>query len=277
MSWTCPNCAAALTTHFCPHCGERSLDERELTVRGLAHQIFESITSVDSKLIRSLERLVRRPGDLTVAFLKGQRTPYLGPVPLFFMANVLFFAAESFLHGGVFSATLAAHLSTQPWSDWAQTLVANRMAALGTTVAAYEPAFDLALSLHARSLIILMALAFALLPWLVFYRRHSGFVAHAVFSLHLYAFLLLLLCVADVVPALAGRPGESPLWQLVDNGVAVALLIACGVYQYVAAGKVYAAAGASRVVQVVGLTIGVAACVLGYRFALLLLTLYTTP
>lgn len=277
MTCTCPNCDTALDTHFCPSCGERSLDERELTVRGLAHQIFEALTSVDSRLVRSFVWLVRRPGDLTVAYLKGQRTPYLGPVPLFFMANVPFFAVESFLHGGVFSATLATHMSTQPWSEWAQTLVPERVAALGTTIEAYAPAFDAALALHARSLIVLMALSFALLPWLAFYRKHKPFVAHAVFALHLYAFLLLLLCVADVVPALAARPGSPPLlWRLVDNGVAIALLIACGVYLYVATKKVYAAHGASRVAQVFVLTLGVGACVLGYRLALFLLTLYTT-
>jgi hypothetical protein len=239
---------------------------------------FEALTSVDGRLIRSFAWLVRRPGDLTVAYLMGQRKPYLGPVPLFFMANVLFFAVESLLHGGVFSSTLAAHLSTQPWSDWARTLVAGRIAALGTTVEAYAPAFDAALALHARSLIILMALSFAPLPWVAFYRKHKPFVAHAVFSLHLYAFLLLLLCVADVLPALAAWPGSSPLlWRLVDNGVAIALLIVCGGYLHVATKKVYGADGAARVLQVAVLTVGVGACVLGYRFALFLLTLYTTP
>ena len=278
MNWTCPNCGAALDTHFCPSCGERSLDERELTVRGLADQIFEALTSVDGRLLRSFVGLVRRPGDLTVAYLKGQRRPYLGPVPLFFMANVLFFAVESFLHGGVLAATLAAHMSAQPWDEWAQRVVAERVAALGTTVEAYTPAFDVALALHARSLIILMALSFALLPWLAFYRRHKPFVAHAVFSLHLYAFLLLMLCVADVEPALAARlGGPTLLWWLVDKGLAIALLIACGAYLYVATKKVYAADGAARVVKVLVLTVGVGACVLGYRFALFVLTLYTTP
>lgn len=275
-AWTCPTCGTPVVSHFCPNCGERSPDERELTLRGLATQVFNSLTSVDGKLLRSFARLLRRPGDLTVAYLQGRRKPYLGPVPLFLTANVLFFAAESLFSAGVFSTSLATHLSRQPWTPWAQALVPRRLEALGTTLDAYAPVFDRALTLHARSLIILMALSFAVLPWLLFRRRRRPFGAHAAFSLHLYSFLLLLLSVADVVPWLNVRfSGLEAEWQLVDNALAVLVLLACAGYMYVATGKVYDARGAGRVAQVSVLTVGVAAMVLGYRFALFLLTLYT--
>jgi hypothetical protein len=275
-AWTCPSWTAAVASHFCPHCGERSPDERELTVRGLATQVFHSVTSIDGKLLRSFACLLRRPGELTVAYLQGRRGPFIGPVALFLMANVLFFAVESVLGGGVFSASLDAHLNRQPWSPWAQTLLAVRLEELGTTLDAYAPMFDRALRLHARSLIILMALSFAVLPWLLFHRRRKPFAAHAVFSLHLYAFLLLLLCIADLVPALSARfRGANAAWQLVDNAVAVASLLACAAYTYVATRKIYDARGALRIAQVAVLTVGVGALVLGYRFALFLFTLYT--
>jgi hypothetical protein len=274
-TWTCPTCATATASQFCPTCGERSLDEHALTLRALATQIFHALTSVDSRLLRTFARLLRRPGDLTVAYLQGQRKAYIGPVPLYLMANVLFFAAESVLGGNVFSTSLDYHLNRQPWSPLAQTLVARHLAATGSTLADYAPVFDAALSLHARSLIILMALSFAVFPALVFYRRHKPFVAHAVFSLHLYSFLLVLLCVADVIPWLDARFGPRETWRLVDNALAVALLFACAAYMYVATRKIYGAGGRSRAAQVAVLTIGVAAIVLGYRFALFLLTLYT--
>jgi hypothetical protein len=44
----------------------------------------------------------------------------------------------------------------------------------------------------------------------------------------------------------------------------------------VATGEVYGTAGAGRAVKVVALTAAVAAIVLGYRFVLFLVTLYTT-
>jgi len=272
-SWLCPTCHKAVSSAFCPDCGERQLDFHALTMRGLAEQLFQSLTSVDSKLIRSVLALVARPGALTVAFLEGRRKPYLGPVPLFLMANVLFFAAESLFRSSVFATPLAMHLEKEPWSFIAPTWVANRLAALHTTLDAFTPAFDQAVALHARSWIIVMALSFAPLPLLVYRQRRMPIAAHAVFALHLYSFLMLLLCAGAAVEALFGGPTAMP--ALVDPFVSITLLAACAAYLYAAVGAVYATRGARRLLEVAALSVGVAALVLGYRFALFVLTLYT--
>jgi hypothetical protein len=54
------------------------------------------------------------------------------------------------------------------------------------------------------------------------------------------------------------------------------LLIACAVYLYAAIGAVYGGGPTARVLSTIVLTMAVAAIVLAYRFALFLLTLYTT-
>jgi uncharacterized protein DUF3667 len=271
--WLCPTCRKPVSSTFCPDCGERQLDSHALTVRGLAEQIFLSLTSVDSKLIRSVWSLVARPGALTVAYLDGRRKPYLGPVPLFLMANVLFFAVESLLRSGVLATPLAMHLEREPWSPLAQMWVANRVAALQTTLDAFTPVFDQALALHARSWIIVMALSFTPVPLVLFLRRRMPVAAHAVFALHLYAFLLLLMSAGTAVEALFGGPTSMPAW--LDPVVSIALLAACAAYLYRAVGAVYATRGARRLLEVIVLAVGVAALVLGYRFALFVLTLYT--
>jgi hypothetical protein len=97
------------------------------------------------------------------------------------------------------------------------------------------------------------------------------------FALHLYAFLLLLFCVATTVPPIdvwLGGAGYASEW--LDYAISISLLVACAVYLYIATGAVYGASGAIRVVKVLALTAGVASIVLGYRFALLLITLYST-
>jgi hypothetical protein len=45
---------------------------------------------------------------------------------------------------------------------------------------------------------------------------------------------------------------------------------------YVAISAVYGGSRARRAIESIGLTVGVAAIVLGYRFVLLLITLYST-
>jgi hypothetical protein len=277
VAWTCPSCSGLVATPYCAECGERPLGPRELTLRGLVDQVFQALTSVDGRLLRSFRCLLARPGLLTVSYLRGRRKPYIGPVSLFLVTNVLFFAAESLTGGTVFSTPLQSHLHTQPWSDVAQPLVSHRLASLQTTVDQYAPLFDRAISLHARSLILLMALSFAVLPAIVFRRGRHPFAAHAVFALHLYAFMLLLFCVATAIPAagmLAG--GVRSTSQLLDQTLSIGLLLACAVYLYFAVGAVYGGSRAARVAGALVLTIAAGTLVLGYRFVLLLLTLYST-
>ena len=275
--WVCPGCHCSIATAYCSTCGERALRPRELTLRGLVEQMFAAFTSVDSKLLRTFRFLTTRPGQLTAAYLQGRRQPFLGPVPLFLIANVLFFATEAMTGGRIFMTPLDSHLHTQPWSEFAPRLVEDRLAVRHTTLALYTPVFNQAVALKARSLIIFMALFFALVPLLVFVRRRQPLVVHVVFSLHFYAFLLLLLCVADLVPAanaLLGGPGFGSL--ALDHWLAISLLVICAGYLFFAIKAVYDVRGVARVLSAVLLTTVVGAIVLGYRFFLFIVTLYTT-
>ena len=211
-----------------------------------------------------------------MAFLQGRRKPFVGPVALFLVANVLFFATESLTGGTIFTTPLEGHLHTQPWSPVAQGLVADRLALLHTPAALFAARFDRAIALHARSLILLMALAFAVLPAIAYGRSRRPFAAHVVFSLHLYAFMLLLFSVATAIPAmglLAG--GTRSNSQVLDGAISITMLVACGFYLYFATGAVYGGGRAARALKSAALAVGTAAIVLGYRFALFLFTLYS--
>ena len=218
-----------------------------------------------------------RPGSLTVAYVEGRRKPYTLPLQLFLVVNVLFFAMQSLTGAKIFSTTLDSHLHKFFWSPIAQPLVTHRLEARRTTLAVYAPVFDQSVALNAKSLIILMVLPFALLPPILFYRRRCPFAAHLVFSVHFYAFLLLSFCVALTVAGVdrlfggAGLESES-----FDHALSIAEVFACAVYLYIAMGTVYGARGVARVFKTALLTFAVACIVLGYRFRLLPITLYTT-
>lgn len=235
------------------------------------------MSSIDGKLLRSFKSLVTRPGTLTVAYVQGRRMKYLGPFQLLLVANVLFFAMQSLTSTNVVSSTLDSHLHHQDWKDVAQRLVSHRLETKGTTLDLYAPIFDQANVLHAKSFIILMVLPFALLLPILFYRNRQPFVAHAVFSLHFYTFLLLLFCVLLAVAVidvwLGGTGLNSPR---MDNALSFVNLAVCATYLYVATGTAYGSRGALRIAKALALSLAVAGILLGYRFVLFLFTLYTT-
>ena len=154
--WACPTCKSLVSTPYCPACGERPLTENDLTLRSLFNQLFHAFSSIDSRLIRSFSNLLRHPGLLTAAYVRGQRMPYTGPFQLFLVANILFFAMQSLTNTNIVSSQLDSHLHNQDWSALAQRLVSHRLEEVQTTVDFYAPIFNQAVVLNAKSLIILM-------------------------------------------------------------------------------------------------------------------------
>jgi hypothetical protein len=275
--WTCPNCVSAVSTSYCPACGERPLRPQDLTLRGFLGQVAQVCTNVDGPLLRSIGRLVTQPGALTVAYLQGQRKPFAPPLQLFLVANLLFFVMQTLTASKIFSTPLDQHLHSDIWGDVAQRLLAHRLEMQHTTIGAYAPAFDQAVALNAKSLIVVMIPPFALLPALLFWRSRRPFVGHVIFSIHFYAFLLLLLCASLAVVGsslLFGGPGlESGTF---DHVLSIIELLGCATYLYISAGSVYGARGGVRIFKVATLVLAVAAIFLSYRLALMLLTLFST-
>lgn len=275
--WTCPSCKVTVTTQFCAQCGEEPIAPRDLSLRGLAEKITHAVTSIDAKVARTAWKLLRYPGELTLAWVSGIRKPYVAPFQLFLIANVLFFAMQSATSENVFSSSLDSHLHQQDWSALAQSVLSHRLETVHMTVEQYAPVFNRAVILHAKSLILLMTLPFALLLPLIFLRERRPFMTHMVFSLHLYTFLLLLFCVALLVAKLSALLGFGGLnVPMVDNVLSVINLTACAVYIHMAIRPAYNAPGLSRMIKAIVLALVVAAIVIGYRFALFFITLYAT-
>ena len=275
--WACPTCKSVVSTPYCPACGERRQNENDLTLYSLFNQLFRAFSSIDSRLIRSFRNLLRHPGLLTVAYIRGQRMPYTGPFQLFLIANIFFFAIQSLTNTNIVSSQLDSHLYNQDWSVLARRLVSHRLEEIQTTVDFYAPIFNQAVILNAKSLIILMVVPFSLLLPMLFYRARRPFVAHIVFSLHLYTFLLLLFCVSLAIAAIDMLFGGAGLNSAtMDNILSVFNLTACAMYLYIATGNVYGGSGMIRAAKIAILAPAVAGILLGYRFVIFLITLYST-
>lgn len=242
----------------------------------MSGQFLRQFSSVDGRLARSFRLLLARPGALSAAHVEGRRRAFLGPLQVFFIANALFFAIQSFTHFNIFSSTLDSHLHQQDWSAVARVLVSDRLAAKGTTLAAFAPGFDRAAILNAKALIILMALAFVPFLPALFHGARRRFGAHVVFALHLYAFILLLYSLALLVAEAQLRlGGDGLLSPVVDLTLTLANLTACGLYLWYGIGVFYGSRGVARAAKAVALAFVILLIALGYRFAIFLITLYS--
>jgi hypothetical protein len=86
----CLNCREPLTGQFCSHCGQRAVPPHP-TVRELAGDTYNELVGWDGKFAATLRLFVTRPGELTRAWLDGQRALYISPVRLYLMCSLVYF------------------------------------------------------------------------------------------------------------------------------------------------------------------------------------------
>jgi hypothetical protein len=276
--WTCQTCGAVAVAAYCGACGERRLSSRDLGVLAVLGQVFESITNVDGRAFRTFRALFFEPGELTLAFLEGRRRQYIAPFQVFLIANVAFFTLQSLVGFQVLSNTFESHVEKQAYSSRALAIANARLEKVGITREAYEPVFDSAVDVNAKALVVLFVPLCALLAWLISLGRRRPGGVHWVFALHFVAFWLIVLGVlAPLAALIVGIPlelaGLSEKW--LDPIASWLLMALFAVWVYRAFGRAYGGGLARRVLGAAFIAFLIPV-VRVYRFAVFLITLYTT-
>jgi hypothetical protein len=89
----CLNCGAELIGDYCHACGQRAHVHRSLGA--FFHDLLHGVFHFEGKIWATLPMLVWKPGELTRAYIDGQRARYVSPVALFLFSVFLMFAIVS--------------------------------------------------------------------------------------------------------------------------------------------------------------------------------------
>lgn len=184
------------------------------------------MVGLESRAIRSFLTLVFRPGQLTRAYLQGQRVRYSSPVQLYLWCTAAFFLTQSFFPvvrldpgtGRVVSSLSAVSIGTGLSQE-----ILTRLAAQGTPLPVFAERFDAAVTAYFP--VLLAALVVAATCLLAVQFRREPALTHAVFALHWCAFYFALEVVRRPLPALGGwgsfASASSAMIALTYLGVAM--------------------------------------------------------
>jgi hypothetical protein len=86
----CKNCHSPLLGEYCHQCGQKNITDQDRRFSHLLSLFVSELTSLDGKFWRTLRALFK-PGFLAHEYLQGRRSPYLTPVSVFLLVNVLYF------------------------------------------------------------------------------------------------------------------------------------------------------------------------------------------
>ena len=273
----CVSCGAELATPFCPVCGEKRASDRRYTLLHFAQEAIEHIAQLDGTFWRSVKTLVAKPGELTAAYMRGERLRYMKPLQLFVVVSIAYFVVSFATHVRTFDTPLRFQVAqaTKP-----ARMVEQRLAERHTTMAQYAELFDHTSTTQAKTLVIVMVPAFALLVAAVEFRKRRYALQHVVFALHTYTALLLILMAVDLLAL-------HPLLTLLQQAARLLRTNADSVFSLVTLGGMFAyllpalvrAYGDRRpiaIMKTVILLAGMVFILLAYRLLLFYTTFWAT-
>jgi hypothetical protein len=95
----CTNCDTPLPTEkskFCPECGQNQ-GIKVRTFKEIVVDFLRFVTTLDGKMWLTLKTLFTRPGELTLAFERGQHARYIVPWRLVFLTVVISFLLDKII------------------------------------------------------------------------------------------------------------------------------------------------------------------------------------
>ena len=186
-SHSCPECAAPLVGEYCHRCGEKLPDAHDLTMKHFLHHGLHELTHLDSKIFRTLQALLFRPGLLTVEYLAGRRKRYVLPLRLF----LVIFALNLFLYTRPGAALYDVHFITSA-SSQGKALDDKLERAATKRHMTKEALFD-RINEHWQHNASLFQLGdvFFFAVWLAVLNWRRYFVEHLIFALHTLSFSFL--------------------------------------------------------------------------------------
>jgi thiamine biosynthesis protein ThiS len=279
-AWTCPNCGGTSTAGFCSNCGEKRFSSADLSVRHLLSHALEVVFHADSKIFRSFRLLFTRPGLLSSEYVRGRRKPYVHPFQVFFVANLIYFFVQPLTGWSGLKTTLSTHMNDLFYSPLATRMVQHRLAAKGMSLEEFARVFNHTVDVDARSLVLVMVPMFALVVWVLEWRKGRFLTEHLVFALHSYAFWLLatfigLFGLSLPVILLLVRAGVRFSNTAVDQFISGISAIITLVYLLVALRRVYQDPIIVAAVKAAVLVFSMYWIMMLYRFILFVVSLYS--
>lgn len=184
----CPNCGTTLAGRYCHECGQKRIEPRERRFSWFVAQFVRAVTMVDGRFLRSIGRLLFRPGSLDRDWMEGRRRTSLAPLNLFLLANLIYFFHPPLTD---LNLSLGEQFQQMAYGPLASSLVEARLAERGTTLERYAAAYREQAASLAKVMVILHVPLLAAVLAALHFRRRVFYVDHIAVALNFWAFLLL--------------------------------------------------------------------------------------
>ncbi len=277
----CASCTEPTLGRYCHRCGEKRLGDGDRTLKHIVGHGFEAATNANGKSLLTARALLRHPGQLTADYIRGRRKPYLAPLQLFLVANLIFFLLHPLIGSNTLTTSLGTHLHYTWHREIAQSFVEARLAQRRISTDMYAASFDAAAVTQAKSLVILLVPIFAIAVALCYARTRRTLVDHVIFAAHFCTFWLLMICavlmLTNATIRLLRVVDVFPSADAVNAAIFIGTLMIMVAYLVRATRAVYGQETVwLTVVKAVALALAFDVSLQAYRFVLFFITFWST-
>lgn len=182
----CQSCGAEGMQLYCPVCGERKLDASQRSMKALLGHALLEVADVNGKPLKTLKAFFLKPGFLSHEHWLGVRKPYMRPLTLFLLINLVYFLFSPLKD---FHSPLSSQ-QHQLFGDWLMVFINDYLTQSGRTFEEVAAQYDVVTEVVAKSLVIVSVPFVVPFAWMLNPSKRYYLVDHTVFSLHLYGFVL---------------------------------------------------------------------------------------
>jgi hypothetical protein len=227
----CVSCGNEFIGKACNICGEKVFDPSHLSIKNFAKQAVDIFTHFENKVLKSIWLNIAKPGFITKENLRGVRVKYAKPLQLFIVVNIFFYLVVTHFSRTDYTPSIGDYnsynLSYYPYLKWAKPydeFIAHRLQKLnekkftdftndsvmrrerifkqmtdstvkGTSTlneALYINTYKNKVALYSKTLIFLVIPVFALIFYVLFFKKLNHFGGALILATHFLSFNLLL-------------------------------------------------------------------------------------
>jgi hypothetical protein len=199
---SCKNCNEPLNGKFCHNCGEKVVENTDFSLKTLLHQFVDGVFNVDSKVYKTFFNLLFKPGKLTTNYIEGIRKPFMKPIQVFLIANVLFFLLLT-------QADILRIPAKYYFNSGKSLNIETKIVETGYSETELVQSYDRISTNLSKSAVILIVPVLAFVFWILFYKVKFLFGMHLIFAMHYLSFFFLSCLLAVTVHKFGNRAVQA--------------------------------------------------------------------
>jgi hypothetical protein len=230
LSITCKSCGNTFAGNYCNQCGEKVIRASDRSFKTFLSNLLVAITFADSKMIKTLWLVLKKPGFISREFAEGRRVKYLNPTSLFFVLNLIYFFFPLIQ---LFNASLNTQLLS-PFRGFYQSIIAHKIVSLGMELSSFSLVYNLKTTGFAKLMVMIFVFIGSLPLNLLYQKRNRFFTDHVGYLVELACFNLFVNAIMlSILAAFLG------LGQYLNEEVLTAIFISTNLYFLLRSGGVF--------------------------------------